>query len=157
MKGNDGTGDIPARDFWETPQHFWDLLDEQYSFTFDCCAEPFNKKTINYSDNFEVQIKVPIDNSCWMNPPFSKAKEMFTHFFRVVKKGVAIYRCDNFETTLWQNIIFPNVDWIFILNKRLQYEGLKGNGSRFPSALVGIGVEPPVNLKGTVLFTRKVK
>jgi hypothetical protein len=86
-----------------------------------------------------------------MNPPFSKAKKMFKHFFSFVEKGVAIYRCDNFETKIWQEVIFPNCDWVFIPNQRVVYEGMEGNGSRFPSALVGVGVDPPKYVDGICL------
>ena len=56
---------------------------------------------------------------------------MFEHFFKVVIKGVAIYRCDNFETKIWQEIIFPKATWIFIPNKRIVYDGLDGGGVGF--------------------------
>jgi hypothetical protein len=87
----------------------------------------------------------------WMNPPFSKAKEMFEHFFKVVSNGVAIYRCDNLETSIWQDIILPNSDWIFFPRGSICYKGMKGSGSRFPSALIGIGVEPPKYVDGICL------
>jgi len=86
-----------------------------------------------------------------MNPPFTKAFEMFTHFTNVATKGVCIYRCDNLETKVWQDIIFPNASWILIPKGRINYESIKGSGSRFPSALIGFGVEPPKNVKGTIL------
>ena len=76
---------------------------------------------------------------------------MFKHFFKEVEKGVAIYRCDNMETKLWQEIILPNATWIFIPNGRISYEGMEGSGSRFPSALIGFNVEPPKGLKGITL------
>ena len=90
-----------------------------------------------------------------MNPPFSKAFKMFEHFFKVVNKGVCIYRCDNMETKVWQDIILPNASWIFIPNKRIKYEGHEGKGSRFPSALIGFNVEPPKNINGVVLWLKK--
>jgi len=86
-----------------------------------------------------------------MNPPFSKAYEMFNHFFKSVKSGVAIYRCDNLETKIWQDVIFPNATWIFIPGGRVCYEGMKGSGSRFPSALIGFNAPKPKGLNGTIL------
>ena len=32
MKGNNGKGNIPERDLWETPQELWDKLNKQYNF-----------------------------------------------------------------------------------------------------------------------------
>ncbi len=151
MKANNGKGNNPLRDGWITPSWIFDPLNKQYKFTFDCCADEHNRKVIGFTINF-LNLKDYKPSMAWMNPPFSIAWKMFEHFFKVAKKGVAIYRCDNFETGLWQKIIFPNATWIFIPNKRVSYEGLDGDGARFPSALIGIGVEPPRDLKGTILF-----
>ncbi len=152
MKANNGKGNNPIRDEWETPQELFDKLHSQYKFTLDCCANKDNSKLSYHSNNFEDIKQVDI---AWMNPPFSKAWKMLEHFFKVVKKGVAIYRCDNFETAIWQKIIFPNCSWIFIPNRRISYEGLDGDGARFPSALIGIGVDIPKGLTGTILKVKK--
>lgn len=149
MKGNNGSGNNPSRDGWRTPKKLFDILHSQYNFSFDCCASSDNAKCEKYSTNFEQVVF--IDGKAWMNPPFSKAKEMFFHYFRVVKNGVAIYRCDNFETEIWQDVIFPFCDWVFIPKGRVIYEGMPGNGARFPSALIGIGVELPKLVTGKPL------
>lgn len=154
-KGNDGTGDNADRDSWQTKQELFDLLNSQYNFEFDCCASFSNKKTVLFSDNFELVDK--IDKVSWMNPPFSKAFNMFTHFFKVINKGVAIYRIDNPETKIWQEVIFPNASWIFIPKGRISYTPFEvgnmreGNGTRFPSALIGLNVEPPKNITGIII------
>jgi hypothetical protein len=155
MKANNGSGNIPERDEWETPKELFGKLNKQYHFNFDCCANDSNRKTHFYTGNFvsnktlkNLLLGKPV---CWMNPPFSKAKEMFEHFFKVVKYGVAIYRCDNLETDLWQRIIFPSCDWIFIPKGRIVYEGMNGSSSRFPSVLIGVGIDPPKYIKGIVL------
>ena len=44
MKGNNGLGNIIERDEWQTLQWLFDKLNEQYCFTFDCCANEDNKK-----------------------------------------------------------------------------------------------------------------
>jgi len=150
MKANNGSGNNESRDSWETPQWLFNILKKQYSINFDCCATKENAKTEEYTDNLKVYDEFRL-YTCWMNPPFSKAEEMFKLFFRAVDAGVAIYRCDNFETKIWQDVIFPKATWIFIPNKRISYEGMEGKGSRFPSALIGIGVEPPKELEGVCL------
>jgi len=155
--GNDGRGNIPERDLWETDTNLWNILNEQYGFDFDCCASEKNSKCERWSEDF-VSIKELEHSTAWMNPPFSISKKMFTHFFNVVNEGVAIYRCDNMETYVWQEIILPRATWIFIPKGRVSYETYEtgdmrgGKGSRFPSALIGIKVEPPRGLSGVVLF-----
>jgi len=141
---------IKDRDSWETPKELWNELNDQYKFTFDCCASNINKKCSFYSINFLKYKKVSA--SCWMNPPFSKAFEMFEQFFKVINKGVAIYRCDNMETKVWQDVILKNASWIFIFNKRIQYEGQGGGGARFPSALIGFNVSPTNLINGKLLI-----
>lgn len=143
------------RDTWQTPKALWDQLNTEYSFDFDCCASKENAKTIYFSANFEKVPESFLNNRvCWINPPFSKPIKMFTHFFNVVKKGVGIYRADNFETKVWQDIILKHADWIFIFDKRIQYEGFEGKGARFPSALFGVGVPRPNRTDGKVLMLK---
>ena len=142
---------IKDRDSWETPQKLWNELNKQYSFNIDCCANELNSKTKRYFINFSDSGHIGINFICWMNPPFSKAYEMFKHFFKVVFKGVAIYRCDNIETKVWQEIIFKNANWIFIFDKRINYEGQENKGARFPSALIGFNVPVPKGLNGKLI------
>jgi len=154
MKTNNGKGNTVDRDDWETPQELWNKLNEQYSFNFDCCSNSYNSKCLFFSKDF-LYLDTKWYNRnfkmAWMNPPFSKSFEMFKHFFKIVSQGVAIYRCDNMETKVWQEIILKNADWIFIPKGRICYEGHEGKGARFPSALIGLGVEPPIDIQGKLL------
>ena len=155
MTGNDGTGNIAERDNWQTPQWLFNKLHKQYSFEFDCCASKNNTKCDTWHDNFlmvgneEAGLE---DECCWMNPPFSKAYQMFRHFFDFVDCGVCIYRCDNLETALYQDIILKHATWILIPKGRISYEGKAGKGARFPSALIGFNIETPKEVKGTILL-----
>jgi len=151
MKGNNGKGNIIERDEWQTPKWLFNKLHNQYIFHFDCCAKGRNTKCIGFSEDFEKEENMRGD-ICWMNPPFSKAQQMFKHYFKVVNKGVCIYRCDNMETKIWQDIILKHATWIFIPKSRISYEGMEGNGSRFPSALIGFNVDPPKDMDGVTLM-----
>ena len=159
-KGNDGKGNNPKRDDWETPQWLFNLLDKQFDFTFDCCATKDNSKCLSYSDEFDKLEDTGDDlDMCWINPPFSKARKMFEHFFKIVKKGVGIYRCDNMETKIWQEVILKNATWIFIPKGRIAYsyneKVRQGKGTRFPSALIGFNVEAIKNIEGVTLWQKE--
>ncbi len=149
---------IKDRDSWQTPQWLFDKLNKQYDFDMDCCATEENKKVPYFVKDF-LSTTYYGQFKGWMNPPFSMPTWMFEHFFKSMKSGVAIYRCDNMETQVWQNIILKKATWIFIPDKRIAYEGQDGSGARFPSALIGFNVEPPKGLEGTRLYpnTRKDK
>ena len=152
MKANNGKGNNSSRDEWKTPNWLFNILNKQYKFKFDCCASHTNSKCKYFaSKRTEFQISTFVGDVAWMNPPFSKADKMFFHFFNIVEKGVAIYRCDNMETKIWQELIFPNATWIFIPNRRIAYEGMEGKGSRFPSALIGLNVKEIKDLGGITL------
>lgn len=56
VKGKDGKGDTPERDLWKTKQELFDLLDTQYNFTFDCCANEDNKKCVIYFNVLEETV-----------------------------------------------------------------------------------------------------
>jgi hypothetical protein len=158
-QGNDGKGNNPERDLWETKQELFDLLNQQYNFTFDCCANKKNTKCPLWSEDFE-KLNADLQNVFWMNPPFSKAMEMFDHFFKVVRRGVAIYRCDNMETKVWQEVILKYATWIFVPKGRISYTPFengdmrKGMGTRFPSALIGFNVPEIKDIEGVTLFLK---
>jgi len=152
--GNNGTGNIIERDDWHTPQWLFDMINTQYNFKMDCCADPNNSKCVMWHTDFLNKL-INRELTCWMNPPFSKARNMFEHFFDVVGKGVCIYRCDNLETALWQDVILKHATWIFIPKGRISYEGKEGKGSRFPSALIGFNVKPPKEIEGTILIIKQ--
>lgn len=147
------------RDEWCTPNELFLDLKQQYRFDFDCCASDDNAKCDFYADlenPFEKMTREGLEKvnvrCAWMNPPYTKAYELFKHFFKVIDCGVAIYRCDNMETKIWQDLIFRNANWIFVPNKRISYEGLSGNGSRFPSALIGYRAAYCHDKNGTLLL-----
>lgn len=154
MQGNNGKGNIEERDDWETPTPLFTALNKDYKFTYDCCCSLENSKCEKGAIVFQAVGSKLYNEVCWMNPPFSKAFEMFEHFFKVVEKGVCIYRCDNMETKIWQ-MILKHADWIHIFPSRINYEGKKGKGARFPSALIGFNVVQPnkQRINGVTLFT----
>ena len=155
MTGNDGTGNIEERDDWQTPQWLFDILNSQYDFSFDCCADDKNTKCHVWGEDFLDCDEFFKSDVCWMNPPFSKALHMFDHFFNNVNKGVCIYRCDNMETKIWQDIILKNATWVFIPKGRISYEGKTGKGSRFPSALIGFNIPEPNGLDGATCYLKE--
>ena len=155
-KGNDGTGNNEERDLWRTSKDLFSNLNKQYNFNFDCCANEQNKKTVDFSNNFEKITMTTFKQICWMNPPFSKAYKMFEHYFKVINKGVSIFRCDNMETKVWQDVILKKATWILIPKGRVLYTPfditIRGGMTRFPSALIGYNVEPPKYVEGKILL-----
>src|SRR6056297_1768650 len=163
MKGNDGTGNNENRDDWRTNQNLWDKLNLQYHFTHDCCAKKdgSDSKCDVWTYDLLNEYSFWADDVCWMNPPFSKAYAMFEHYVKHVPRGVCIYRCDNMETKVWQDVILKHALWVFIPKGRVSYTpfdiSMRGGQTRFPSALIGFNVEPPKNIDGTLLLVEAEK
>lgn len=155
------SGEAP-RDNWRTPQALWDKLNDQYHFVFDCCADETNAKTGWWTGDFARSIDSEdlarigtYGGVLWMNPPFSKAKDLIPILIGTELQAVVIYRCDTMETALWQTML-ARADWVFIPKGRVRYEGQEGVSPMFPSALVGFGgVEPPNNIEGRVLMCKQ--
>jgi len=76
---------------WETPQAFFDGLNEEFHFTLDLCASPENHKTERYYKANEDTL----DNSTyitgetvWMNPPYDK------DLWKWVRMAYRLSRCN---------------------------------------------------------------
>ncbi|MHA1827921.1 MAG: hypothetical protein ACTSX6_04655 [Candidatus Heimdallarchaeaceae archaeon] len=67
MKANNGKGNNPLRDGWRTPSEIFDPLNQQYKFTYDCCANGKDNKCKSWSSNFEMYSTTGIDHIYWIS------------------------------------------------------------------------------------------
>lgn len=145
-------------DTWRTPQDLFEALNEQYKFEVDLCADVSNHKVAVYCTELEKEDLNKWKNGksvAWINPPFSKAKELLPLVLDSNINFVGIFRSDNLETKLWHQIL-ASVDWVFFPTGRINYTDPTGagrNGSLFPSALFGTGVAAPKCMIGVLVYT----
>lgn len=59
-------------ELWETPQAFFDDLDNLFHFTLDVCALPENAKCAAYYTPEQDGLKQPWYGRCWCNPPYGR-------------------------------------------------------------------------------------
>lgn len=148
-----------ARDSWRTPAWLYDALNSQYRFVGDLAACDRSAKCFDFYSEQRSFLKASRKDFApgiyFMNPPFSKALDFFNHVANLNIPAVCIYRADNMETKVWQEVIFPNACFIHIPSKRVQYDappGVEGSTSvMFPSAIICFGVTPPTNVEGHYL------
>lgn len=57
---------------WETPQEFFDRMNEEFHFDLDVCALPENAKCERYYTPEEDGLIQPWDGVCWCNPPYGR-------------------------------------------------------------------------------------
>lgn len=55
---------------WETPQPFFDRLDNEFHFTLDAAATPANAKCIAYLTPDDNALEQPWTGAVWCNPPY---------------------------------------------------------------------------------------
>lgn len=59
-------------DDWSSPQDLFDLLDEEFHFTLDVCADNRNHKCDNYFTKADNGLEQEWSGVCWMNPPYGR-------------------------------------------------------------------------------------
>lgn len=59
-------------DLWETPQDFFNRLNDEFHFTLDVCALPENAKCQKYYTPEMDGLSQPWTGVCWCNPPYGR-------------------------------------------------------------------------------------
>lgn len=57
---------------WETPQDFFDVLDDEFHFSIDVAALPQNAKCSNYYTPEDNGLLQPWMGTVWCNPPYGR-------------------------------------------------------------------------------------
>lgn len=71
--GNFDTKFGSAKQDWETPQWLFNLLDQEFHFTFDLAASPENAKCSRYfTEEQDALLQKWPAETCWLNPPYGK-------------------------------------------------------------------------------------
>ena len=125
-------------DLWETPQDFFDRLDNEFGFDLDACALPQNAKCAAYYTPEQDGLSQPWDGVVWCNPPYG----------RNIGKWVQKAHDENRRNNNYIVMLLPartDTRWFhdYILGKaeirfirgRLKFGGSK-NSARFPSMVV---------------------
>jgi phage N-6-adenine-methyltransferase len=55
---------------WSTPRDLFGVLDVEFGFTLDACAEEWNAKCENYFSPDDDGLSKPWSGVVWMNPPY---------------------------------------------------------------------------------------
>lgn len=59
-------------DLWETPQDFFNCLNDEFHFDIDVCALPENAKCQKYYTPEMDGLSQPWTGVCWCNPPYGR-------------------------------------------------------------------------------------
>jgi site-specific DNA-methyltransferase (adenine-specific) len=108
-------------DDWATPQEVYDILDNEFKFTFDPC--PLNHK-------FDG-LKTDWSKSNFVNPPYSRElKEAFIKkaYEESLKGNTSVLLLPvSTSTKIFHEIIYPNAE-IRFWKGRIKFLGINGGG-----------------------------
>lgn len=121
---------------WETPQDFYDTLNEEFQFTIDVCALPETAKCDRYySPLHDALDRDWSQEVAWMNPPYSRDSRVNTKWmrkaYRESQKGatvVVLIQCRSTETIWWHDYAMKSSELRFVKNRL--YFRLNGKADR---------------------------
>ena len=124
-----------ATDEWSTPQHFFDKLNEEFSFTLDPCANDTNHKCKKYFTKMENGLLQDWnDEIVFCNPPYGREIGKWVKKAAESKATVVMLLPARTDTKWFHDYIYEKAEIRFIKG-RLKFGGCK-NSAPFPSMVV---------------------
>ena len=129
-----------ATDLWETPQSFFDDLDQIYHFTLDACALPENAKCKEYYTPEQDGLLQNWKGTVWCNPPYGREIGKWVEKAYITAESgeaVVVMLLPARTDTKWFHDYCYNNRYATIrfVRGRLKFGGCK-NGAPFPSMVV---------------------
>ena len=126
-------------DLWATPQDFFDGLDQEFHFTLDPCALPYNAKCAKYFTPDIDGLKQDWQGeTVFCNPPYGRAiaswvRKCYEESRKPDTKVVMLIPART-DTSYFHDYIYHNADLRFVRG-RLKF-GNAEQGAPFPSMVV---------------------
>lgn len=125
-------------DLWETPQDFFDHLNDEFHFNVDVCATPDNAKCDIYFTKENDGLSQSWGGyTCWCNPPYGREIGKWVQkAFLSSKDGSTVVMLLPARTdTKWFHEYIYNQAEIRFIKGRLKFGNSK-NSAPFPSMVV---------------------
>lgn len=78
---------------YETPDSLFKILDEEFHFTLDVCADKTNYKVSNYYTKEQDALTKEWAGICWMNPPYKHMRRWVIKAYNESVKNNAVVVC----------------------------------------------------------------
>ena len=113
---------------WGTPKEVYEMLNEEFKFTFDPC--PKNPKFDGLKINWRKRN--------FVNPPYGREiYKWIKKGFEENKKGkLVVFLIPSRTDTRWWHRFIMKADEIRFIRGRLKFEGYEGGSAPFPSCIV---------------------
>lgn len=123
-----------ATDLWETPQAFFDALDQEFHFETDVCALPENAKCSRYFTPEQDGLKQEWTGVCWCNPPYGRQIGKWVEKAAKSKATVVMLVPARTDTAWFHDWVLPLAEVRFVRG-RLRFSGNRHNAP-FPCMVV---------------------
>ena len=129
-----------SKDNYETPQYFFDILNNEFHFTLDVCADEYNHKLFRYYTIEDDGLKQDWSGEvCWCNPPFKHVKHWAKKCYEESKKPnttVVMILPSRTETEYWHKYIMKSYEIRFCKGRvNFVLNGVVKKGVNFPLAI----------------------
>lgn len=121
-------------DLWETPQDFFDNLNEEFRFQTDVCALPENAKCKHFYTPEQDGLVQEWSGSCWCNPPYGRQIGKWVRKASESKATTVMLIPARTDTAWFHDYIYGKAEVRFIRG-RLRFSGAKFNAP-FPCMVV---------------------
>lgn len=122
---------------WETPQRFFDALNEEFGFTLDSCATAENAKCERFLTLNDDALSQSWDGVVFCNPPYGyRIGKWVRKAFEESLRGATVVGLipAKTETAWWHDYVMRAAE-IRLIRGRLRFSGSLINAP-FPSAIV---------------------
>ena len=121
-------------DLWETPQDFFDKLNEEFNFQTDVCALPENAKCKHFYTTEQDGLVQEWSGSCWCNPPYGRQIGKWVRKASESKATTVMLIPARTDTAWFHDYIYGKAEVRFVRG-RLRFSGAKENAP-FPCMVI---------------------
>jgi phage N-6-adenine-methyltransferase len=113
---------LTAKTNYETPQAFFDILDQEFRFTLDVCAVPETAKCKRFFTPEDDGLKQDWSRDiCWMNPPYDKTiSEWVKKAYMTAQAGgtvVALIQGRSTDNKMWHDYVMKASEIRFVRDR----------------------------------------
>lgn len=127
-------------DLWATPQYVFDILNKEFNFQLDVCADDSNHKCDRYFTRETDGLSQEWNGRCWMNPPYGREIGKWVKKAYESAKNGAVVVCllpARTDTRWWTEYVMKASELRFIAG-RLKFGDAKASAP-FPSVIAIFG------------------
>lgn len=135
-------------DLWATPQYVFDILNEEFDFQLDVCADEANHKCARYFTKEIDGLSQAWTGHCWMNLPYGREIGKWVRKAYDSAKDGAIVVCllpARTDTSWWTEYVMRASELRFI-SGRLKF-GDATTSAPFPSVIAIFGTPTTPRIK----------